>query len=202
MWRRVMMPRAGATDEQAAFLSRETKSARREGKKNARLRAASSLPPRPKSDLKSSYVDFDPHCASALDFGTIITFRERRRRRRSGGGEKKKDQKRAGRFSARGKKKEAEASLFAFRFSSLRFVAYPRIRFPPWGRPRARRTGTGPGSSTPGSSGTASGRTRARFRPTTRSVTRGPWAKTQQRKPARRVRRTSRSTTPLWPTTP
>jgi hypothetical protein len=27
-----------------------------------------------KSDLKSSYVDFDPHCASALDFGTIITF--------------------------------------------------------------------------------------------------------------------------------
>ena len=69
-----MMPRARATDKRSAFLSRETKGARKEGKKNARLRAASSLPPRPKSDLKSSYVDFDPHCASALDFGTIITF--------------------------------------------------------------------------------------------------------------------------------
>lgn len=35
MWRRVMMPRAGATDEQAAFSSRETKSARK-GRKEKR----------------------------------------------------------------------------------------------------------------------------------------------------------------------
>jgi hypothetical protein len=74
-----------------------------------------------KSDLKSSYVDFDPHCASALDFGTIITFRERRRRRwRSDGGEKKKDQKRAGREKTRGKKKRGVAFRFSLFVASLR----------------------------------------------------------------------------------
>ena len=125
MWRRVMMPRARATDEQSAFLSRETKSARREGKKNARRRAASSLPPRPKSDLKSSYVDFDPHCASALDFGTIITFRERRRRRRSGGGEKKKTESARDKKRREEKKKRRRFSLFAFRrFASSLTRAY------------------------------------------------------------------------------
>ena len=42
MWRRVMMPRAGATDEQAAFLSRETREKGRKKKRPSSRRELAS----------------------------------------------------------------------------------------------------------------------------------------------------------------